>query len=89
MTSPPIPDAIIAAYFRDGEWQYQLMQIVLVWCGASSSHCKQLELRRRRRRKEKPLPKPPPSWSLTEVLEAMCTSELQSQTLQVEQDLVV
>ena len=89
--APPIPDALIAAYrLRDGEWRFQLMQVICCWY-ASSPPVEQLGIRcRKTKAKRAPLPpRPPPSCVLQDVLEALCSSMLVSKTLQVQSNLVI
>ena len=87
MTSP-IPDVLVAAYHRDGKWQFQLCQAMVCWY--VSSPPEQHDLRGRRSRKAKRAgPKPPHPCFLNDVLEALCSSKLVSKTLQVEQNLLV
>ena len=90
MTSP-IPDALIAGYFRDGEWQFQLMQVVLVcWRASSSSPCTSDANESRRTRRCDPPPKPlPSSQSLKDLIRKLCDAKLDSQMMQVEHKLFV
>ena len=89
MTSPQIPDALVAAYHRDGKWQFQLCQCMMVcWCPSSPPEQHGLRGRRRRKAKRAGLPKPAPCF-LHHVLEALCSPKLISKTLQVEQNLLV
>ena len=87
----PIPDFLIAAYFSDGEWKFQLFQLVQVvfvfWCASSSSSsCTAIEKGSRRCKPPKP---PPSSQTLKDVLGKLCSSKLGSQIVRVEQNLHV
>ena len=84
MTSS-IPDALIAAYFRDGKWEYQPMQVVLVYFCAPP--CEQPD--RRRKPKRTPLPKCPSSTLLEYAIEALVTSQLKRKLLQVEEGFLI
>jgi hypothetical protein len=84
--SSSIPDALIAAYFRDGQWQYELIQVVLVVCVSPSAQ----RVVRCRGAKRAPPPRRPSSRSLAEVLDALCAANLgDSKTLRVERNLLV
>ena len=84
--SSSIPDALIAAYFRDGQWQYELIQVVLVVCVSPSEQ----RVVRCRGAKRAPPPRCPSSRSLAEVLGALCAAKLgDSRTLRVERNLLV
>ena len=90
MTSPIPDDVVIAAYFRDGKWQFQLCQ-VMMYCWYPSSPPEQHGVRGGRRRKTKRAsrPRPSPPCFLNEVLEALCSAKLTSKTLQFEQNMMV
>ena len=81
----PIPDVPIAAYYRDGKWEFQPMQIALVRVYASP--CGEAATRRNRKPKRAPLPKCPSSTSLQVALEALRASKLDGiKTLQIERN---
>ena len=89
--APAIPDALIAAYrMCDGEWRFQLMQVLGCWYVSPPA----VGVVRSRRRKTKAMrsplpPRPPPSCVLEDVLEALCSSMLVNRTLQVQSNLVI
>ena len=84
--SSSIPDALLAAYFRDGQWQYELIQVVLVVCVSPSEQ----RVVRCRGAKRAPPPRCPSSRSLAKVLGALCAAKLgDSRTLRVERNLLV
>ena len=95
MTSPQIPDALVAAYHRDGKWQFEQFQLcqVMMVCWYPSSSPPVVEQHgvqgKRRKANRAELPKPPPPCFLHHVLEALCSPKLISKTLQVEQNLLV
>ena len=88
--SSQIPDRVIAAYFRDGKWEYQLMQVLVVCVGAPP--CEQPAVDRCRRKgkaKRAPVAKCPSSKSLRFAIEALCASKLDSKTLQVQEGFLL
>ena len=88
----PIPDVLIGGYFRDGEWQFQLMQmqVVLVCWRASSSSPHTSDANESRRARTRDPPKPlPSSQSLKDLIRKLCDSKLDSQMMQVEHKLFV
>ena len=79
--SLPLPDLLIAAYFRgDGQWEYRLMRVALVpFAVQPAVH------HHRRKSNRAPPPKRPSSSSLNFALGTLCASEVECKTLQVEQ----